>query len=62
MPSYRKVGLRETAEQKESQAHMGTVMLHFRRPKIALFFCDSNISHIWGREDHRQNKDAQNIL
>lgn len=30
---------------------MGTVLLHFTGPKIAQFFCDSNISRIWGREE-----------
>lgn len=30
---------------------MGTVLQHFTEPKIARFVCDSNISHIWGREE-----------
>ena len=42
---------------------MGTMESHFRRPKIAWFSCDTNISHICRgkKKNNRQNTEAQNI-
>jgi hypothetical protein len=41
---------------------MGTKELDFRRPKIAWFSCDTNISHVYGKKTTGKKKGAQNIL